>query len=141
MNKQLLSADTEKNKTIISENEAIMNMISESLLDLGFRPKLKGFSYVREAIYHYINAPFVSSIGTDVYSKIIRKYNISYASIDRAIKTSIENTWYKSELNIGHELFKWSVIKINYHPTNSEFIATMAELIKFRIKKDSRKTI
>ena len=134
MNKQLLSADTEKDNPIISEDE-ITTIISESLLDLGFRPKLKGFGYLKEAIYLYANTPFVNSIFKDIYSDISEKYSVSVMSIDRSIKKSIEDTWYISKLNHEHQLFRWSVIKTDYHPTNSEFIATMAEIIKMKIRK------
>lgn len=132
MNKQLLSADTEKDKPIISEDE-IAKIISESLLDLGFRPSHKGFTYIKEAILLYSKILLVNSIFTDVYSKVAQKYGISTTSIDCAIKKSIEDTWYKSKLNHEHQLFRWSVIKTEYHPTNLEFIATMAELIKIKI--------
>lgn len=132
MNKQLLSIDTEKDKPIISEDE-ITKIISESLLDLGFRPSLKGFVYIKEAILLYSKVLLVNSIFTDVYSKIAQKYGVSTTSIDCAIKKSIEDTWYKSKLNHEYRLFRWSVIKTEYHPTNLEFIATMAELIKIKL--------
>ena len=132
MNKQLLSADTETDKTIISEDE-ITKTISKSLLDLGFRPSLKGFTYIKEAILLYSKILLVNSIFSDVYSKIAQKYGSSTTSIDCAIKKSIEDTWYKSKLNHEHQLFRWPIIKTEYHPTNLEFIATMAELIKIKI--------
>ena len=132
MNKQLLSDDTEKDKPIISEDK-IATIISESLLYLGFRLNLKRFTYIKEAILLYSKILLVNSIFSDVYSKIAQKYGVSTTSIDCAIKKSIEDTWYKSKLNHEHQLFRWSVIKTEYHPTKLEFIVTMAELIKIKI--------
>lgn len=116
-------------------NYDLMQSISESLLILGFRPRLKGFIYVKEAIYLYANASFVNSIFKDIYSIIARKYNVTALSIDNAIKTVIHCAWYKDNINKDHELFKWSTVKTGFYPTNSEFIATMADLIRLKVMK------
>lgn len=68
--------------TLISANEndaVLLQYIYEFLLDLGFRPKLKGFGYLKEAIYLYANASFVNSIFKEVYSIIAQKYIVTAA--------------------------------------------------------------
>lgn len=135
MNQQLLP-DIESNEAIdLEQDELLMQEISESLLNLGFRVKLKGYVYVREAIYYYMKSCLVKSINAEIYTKIAQKYNVTTSSIDRAIKTSIEDTWYRKGLNDCHALFMWSVVNTEYHPTNSEFIASMSELIKLRMRR------
>ena len=131
MNKKLLSTEVEKHEIIISE-DVFAKRISELLLDLGFRPNLKGFIYTKEAICLYTKISFVNSIFNDIYSEIAKKYSVSAMSIDHSIKKSIEAAWYSDKLNKAHMLFKCSYIKHDYPPINSEFIATMAELTKFR---------
>lgn len=68
-------------------------------------------------------------------SLIAQKYSITAKSVNSAIKTSIESAWCGNELNIYHELFCCSYIKADYPPTNSEFVATMAEIIKLTLGK------
>ena len=112
-----------------------MQYISEELLNLGFTPKLKGFIYASEAIYIYLNSSIADYNFKDVLSSIAQKYSITAKSVNSAIKTSIESAWCGNELNIYHEVFSCSYIKADYPPTNSEFIATMAEIIKLTLGK------
>ena len=112
-----------------------MQHISENLLNLGFTTKLKGFVYANEAIYIYLNSSIADYNFKDVLSSIAQKYSITAKSVNSAIKTSIESAWCGNELNIYHEVFSCSYIKADYPPTNSEFIATMAEIIKLNLGK------
>ena len=116
------------------DNE-LMRYISESLLDLGFTSKLKGFNYAREAIYIYLNSSLIDYNFKEVLSSIAQKHSITTKSVNSAIKTSIESAWWGNGLNIYHELFSCSYIKADYPPTNSEFIATMAETIILNLGK------
>ena len=116
-------------------DKALMQHISETLLDLGFTPKLKGFIYASEAICIYLKSSLLDYNFKEVLSLIAQKYSITAKSVNSAIKTSIESAWCGNELNIYHELFSCSYIKSDYPPTNSEFIATMAETIKLILGK------
>ena len=123
------------NKQISQNTNTLIQHISENLLNLGFTTKLKGFVYANEAIYIYLNSSIADYNFKDVLSSIARKYSITAKSVNSAIKTSIESAWCGNELNTYHELFSCSYIKADYPPTNSEFIATMAETIKLILGK------
>ena len=123
------------NKQISQNTNTLMQHISEKLLNLGFTTKLKGFVYANEAIYIYLNSSIADYNFKDVLSSIAQKYSITAKSVNSAIKTSIESAWCGNELNTYHELFCCSYIKSDYPPTNSEFIATMAETIKLNLGK------
>ena len=123
------------NKLVSKNKDVLIQYISETLLNLGFTPKLKGFNYANEAIYIYLNSSIADYNFKDVLSSIAQKYSITAKSVNSAIKTSIESAWCGNELNIYHEVFCCSYIKADYPPTNSEFIATMAETIKLILGK------
>ncbi|MBR4022304.1 MAG: sporulation initiation factor Spo0A C-terminal domain-containing protein [Ruminococcus sp.] len=123
------------NKQLSKNKDVLMQYISETLLYLGFTPKLKGFNYANEAIYIYLNSSIADYNFKEVLSSIAQKYSITAKSVNSAIKTSIESAWCGNELNIYHELFSCSYIKADYPPTNSEFVATMAETIKLILGK------
>ena len=123
------------NKQISQNTNTLMQHISENLLNLGFTTKLKGFVYANEAIYIYLNSSIADYNFKDVLSSIAQKYSITAKSVNSAIKTSIESAWCGNELNIYHEVFSCSYIKADYPPTNSEFIATMAETIILNLGK------
>ncbi len=123
------------NKLVSKNKDVLIQYISETLLNLGFTPKLKGFNYANEAIYIYLNSSIADYNFKDVLSSIAQKYSITAKSVNSAIKTSIETTWCSKELNIYHELFTCLYIKPDYPPANSEFVATMAEIIKLILGK------
>ncbi len=123
------------NKLVSKNKDVLIQYISETLLNLGFTPKLKGFNYANEAIYIYLNSSIADYNFKDVLSSIAQKYSITAKSVNSAIKTSIESAWCGNELNIYREVFSCSYIKADYPPTNSEFIATMAETIKLNLGK------
>ncbi|MBQ8297661.1 MAG: hypothetical protein IJX77_07760 [Ruminococcus sp.] len=120
----------------VEHGELLILEISGSLLNLGFRTKLKGYIYSKEAIYYYTRLDVVRSINAEVYSQIAYKYGVSAASVERAIKKSIEDTWYNKQFNCNHELLRCASINSKYPPTNAEFIATMAELIRLKARKE-----
>lgn len=135
MNQQTIVLHTQQNiRQNPEHNDPIMQQISKSILSLGFKPKLKGYIYTKEAIYIYVLNPLVDSIVTDVYAKIAQKYGITTTSVERAIRNSIECAWYRDGINKQHELFRYSYLQSEYHPTNTEFIATIAELIRLKMK-------
>ena len=125
INKPLILAD--ENDTILIQH------ISESLLDLGFAPNLKGFTYVKEAIYIYMQKYYEDVKNSDVLLSIAQKYSVTASSVNLTIRKSIELTWLSNGLNTNHKLFECSYIETKYPPTNSEFIATMAESIKLTL--------
>jgi two-component system response regulator (stage 0 sporulation protein A) len=129
------ATNTNKFNDKFKYNNELMQYISETLLNLEFSPKLKGFNYAREAIYIYLNSSIADYNFKEVLSSIAQKHSITAKSVNSAIKTSIESAWCGNELNIYHELFCCSYIKADYPPTNSEFIATMAETIKLNLGK------
>lgn len=111
----------------------LMDYISSSLMSLGFRAKLKGFVYTKEAIFICIRNYRMGSI-TDIYEKIAMKYNITVTSVEHAIRYAIDYAWYKDGVCGDHELFNRSGLKKDTHPSNTEFIATMAELINILLR-------
>lgn len=117
----------------IARDERMAGCITDTLLNLGFRPTLKGFVYLKEAIFLYYKKSIVSSIFSDIYSIIAEKYHVTVMSIDRSIKKSIDDAWYNRGMNPEHELFECPCIRVDVAPTNSTFIAMLAEILKYRV--------
>lgn len=128
MNTQLLSPTTES-------NALLMQYITKSLLELGIKQNLKGFKYLKEAIFLHSDIIYTNKRFNCIYTVIAEKYCASAKNVERAIRTSIEAVWYSDTLNRSHKLFESAYINADYHPTNTMFIATMAEMIKLEIKK------
>lgn len=105
-----------------------MQYITKLLIELGIKPNLKGFNYLKEAIYlHFVI----------IYTVIADKYCASAKNVERSIRTSIEAVWYRNTLNRSHKLFESAYINADYPPSNTIFIATMSEIIKLTFNKQT----
>lgn len=121
MNTQLLSPTTES-------NALLMQYITKLLIELGIKPNLKGFNYLKEAIYLH---------SVIIYTVITDKCCASAKNVERSIRTSIEAVWYRNTLNRSHKLFESAYINADYPPSNTIFIATMLEIIKLTFNKQT----
>lgn len=121
MNTQLLSPTTES-------NALLMQYITKLLIELGIKPNLKGFNYLKEAIYLH---------SVIIYTVITDKCCASAKNVERSIRTSIEAVWYRNTLNRSHKLFESAYINADYPPSNTIFIATMSEIIKLTFNKQT----
>ena len=70
-----------------------MQHISESLLDLGFAPNFKGFTYAKEAIYIYMAKYHENVKNSDELLSIAQKHSVPATSVNLTIRKSIELTW------------------------------------------------
>lgn len=121
MNTQLLSPTTES-------NALLMQYITKLLIELGIKPNLKGFNYLKEAIYLH---------SVIIYTVITDKCCVSAKNVEKSIRTSIEAVWYRNTLNRSHKLFESAYINADYPPSNTIFIATMLEIIKLTFNKQT----
>ena len=129
---ELKSTYTHKN------TDELMQHISESLLNLGFASNLKEFTYVKEAIYIYTAKYHEDVKNSDVLLSIAQKHSVTATSVNLTIRKSIELTRLSSKLNTKHKPFECSCIETQYPPTNSEFIATMVEIIRINLRENDK---
>ncbi len=117
--------------TPTTENESLrMQYITKSLLELGMKPNLKGFNYLKKAIYLHPDIIYTNQRFNYIYTVIAERYAVSAGSVTRAISASINISWSGNTLNRSHKLFESAYIDADYPPSNTVFIATMAEVIK-----------
>lgn len=101
--------------------------ISNILLSYQISPRIKGYSFVKEAIeLVYQDHELLNGITKVLYPVIAHKYNTTSNRVERAIRHAIETGWYKTGYTNLNEHLKTK-------PTNSEFIALVAE--KIRLEK------
>lgn len=110
--------------------------ISESLLNLGLKPNLKGFNYIKEAIIIYPKLKFANKNIMDLYAIIAEYHNVTSGSVEKAIRHLLERTWYCENINLSHVIFDCPYINAEDVPKNSVFISTMAEILKYQLKNN-----
>ena len=123
---------TEEQKQFIFES-ALENDVTNLIREIGIPAHIKGYQYIREGIIMSVKDPeMLNYITKFLYPSIAQKYRTTNSSVERAIRHAIEVAWDRGKLDSMEELFGYNVNSGKGKPTNSEFIALLAD--KFRLE-------
>ena len=111
--------------------------ITKMIRDLGVPANIKGYTYLRDAIYMALTKPEVVNTMTKVmYPEIARMNNTTPARVERAIRHAIEKAWSKGNNEFANKFFGYTLDMAKGKPTNSECIALIAD--SYRMGRDLR---
>lgn len=115
----------------VEEDLELEGKVKALLMNLGILANLKGYKYIVDAIILYMKAENPVRMMEDVYLRIAEKFNDKTLRVERSIRHAIENAWYgeydeKLYAQVFGDVTKFKRGK----PTNSEFIAIVAEYLK-----------
>lgn len=121
------------------ENSIIEAKITKMLHSLGIPSHIKGYQYIRESVLLIYRNPYIiGGITKELYPEVATRYKTTASRVERAIRHAIEVSWNRGDYEYMEELFGHSVDYDRAKPTNSEFIATVADKLKLDIKTYSR---
>lgn len=121
---------------MIETQEKIKIETSNVLLQIGIPSNVAGSKYLLKAVQIAVNEPSsVMSVTRRVYPIIAIEFNTKVSNIERAIRHAIDIAWNKNKIIQLNSLFGIEIYSQNDKPTNSEFIALLAERIPFLINK------
>lgn len=105
--------------------------ISKMLHSLGIPSHIKGYQYIRESIMLIYKNPYIiGGITKELYPEVAERYKTTSSRVERAIRHAIEVSWNRGDYEYMEELFGHSVDYDRAKPTNSEFIATVADKLR-----------
>lgn len=140
LEKRIIAALADKPEVPEPNSDKVRLSISKLLHDLGVPSHIKGYQYIRESIYlMYQNPDLIGGITKELYPEIAIKFDTTSSRVERAIRHAIEVSWNRGDYDLMEEIFGHSVDYDRAKPTNSEFIATLAD--KLRIDKKVFSTI
>lgn len=106
--------------------------ISEIFVSIGIPPHIKGYAYLREGVRLTVeDSKIIDSVTKELYPKIGEKYNTTASKVERAIRHAIEVGWNRGRTEAINAIFGAHVYIGNEKPTNSEFIALVADKLIF----------
>ena len=118
---------------ILEKDTSITAIIHE----IGIPAHIKGYMYLREAITMvYNNVELIGAVTKVLYPDIAKKYNTTASRVERAIRHSIEVAWSRGNIDAISNIFGYTVSSSRTKPTNSEFIAMVAD--KLRLENNIR---
>ena len=109
--------------------------VTRIMLDMGIPAHLKGYHYLREAIIlSGKDMEAVSSVTKLLYPTVAKRFKTTDQKVERAIRNAIEVSWTRGNVDTFEELFGYSVGTGKGRPTNSEYIARIADNIRLDLR-------
>lgn len=126
------SHELQKQELVFRDLEQdVTNMIHE----IGVPAHIKGYQYLREAIMMSVEDPgMISSITKILYPTIAKRFQTTPSRVERAIRHAIEVAWSRGRMETLDALFGYTIDTGKGKPTNSEFIALIADRIRLSYK-------
>jgi two-component system response regulator (stage 0 sporulation protein A) len=105
--------------------------ITAIIKEIGVPAHIKGYAFIREAIHMvYTDVDLLGSVTKVLYPEIAKKYNTTSSRVERAIRHAIEVAWNRGNYDVISKMFGYTVHHLKSKPTNSEFIAMIADKIR-----------
>lgn len=117
------------------EEKNLEKDVTEMIHEIGVPAHIKGYHYLRDAIMMCVeDVDMLNSITKVLYPTIADKFQTTPSRVERAIRHAIEVAWSRGRMETLDALFGYTINTGKGKPTNSEFIALIADKIRLRYK-------
>ena len=125
------SISTKNAVTQLNIEQKVTNILHE----IGVPAHIRGYHYMREAIMMAVNdMDVLNYITKELYPTIAQKMNTTSSRVERAIRHAIEVAWSRGKIDAIDNLFGYTINNHKGKPTNSEFIALIADRLRLELK-------
>lgn len=115
--------------------ENLEALVTNIIHEVGVPAHIKGYQYLREAIIMVVNdIDVINQITKSLYPKIAYKFNTTPSRVERAIRHAIEVAWGRGDQKTVEKIFGYTISAAKGKPTNSEFIAMIADKLRLELK-------
>ncbi|MBQ7255958.1 MAG: sporulation transcription factor Spo0A [Oscillospiraceae bacterium] len=120
----------------------IESMVTSVIHEIGVPAHIKGYQYLREAIIIAVkDMDVINAITKVLYPQVAKAFSTTPSRVERAIRHAIEVAWDRGDLETLQNFFGYTVSNTKGKPTNSEFIALIADRLQLQIKNMSTQTV
>ena len=114
---------------------SIESMVTSIIHEIGVPAHIKGYQYLREAIIIAVNdMDVINAITKVLYPQVAKTFQTTPSRVERAIRHAIEVAWDRGDLDTLQRFFGYTVSNTKGKPTNSEFIALIADKLQLQLK-------
>ena len=114
--------------------EALEALVTNVIHEVGVPAHIKGYQYLREAIMMVVNnIDIINQITKQLYPEIAQKYHTTPSRVERALRHAIEVAWSRGKMDTIYSLFGYTINSGKGKPTNSEFVALIADKIRLEL--------
>ena len=117
------------------DKTSIETMVTSIIHEIGVPAHIKGYQYLREAIIIAVNdMDVINAITKVLYPQVAKAFQTTPSRVERAIRHAIEVAWDRGDLDTLQRFFGYTVSNTKGKPTNSEFIALIADKLQLQLK-------
>lgn len=118
----------------VSDNQLEL-MITEIIHQIGVPAHIKGYHYLRESIILCVKDPeMINSVTKLLYPTVAKMFQTTSSRVERAIRHAIEVAWDRGDIDVLNSYFGYTIHNQRGKPTNSEFVAMIADKLRLRLK-------
>ena len=121
-----------------SKEEPVVDLekeVTDMIHSLGVPAHIKGYQYLRTAILLTVNdSEIINSVTKILYPSVAKKYQTTTSRVERAIRHAIEVAWDRGDVDTLNSYFGYTIQNNRGKPTNSEFIAMIADNLRLKYK-------
>ena len=111
-------------------------MVTAIIHEIGVPAHIKGYQYLREAIILTVeNMDVINAVTKVLYPEVAKRFGTTPSRVERAIRHAIEVAWDRGDIETLQKYFGYTVNSAKGKPTNSEFIAMIADRLQLKLKK------
>ena len=115
--------------------EDLESSITNIIHEVGVPAHIKGYQYIREAITLAVNdIDVINSVTKQLYPTLAKKFKTTPSRVERAIRHAIEVAWTRGSMDTNNEMFGNTISATKGKPTNSDFIAMIADKLRLEMK-------
>jgi len=117
------------------DKTSIESLVTSIIHEIGVPAHIKGYQYLREAIIIAVNdMDVINAITKVLYPQVAKTFQTTPSRVERAIRHAIEVAWDRGDLDTLQRFFGYTVSNTKGKPTNSEFIALIADKLQLQLK-------
>lgn len=119
----------------MGQEQNLETRVTDMIHEIGIPAHIKGYHYLRDAIMMAVeDMDVLNAITKVLYPTVAKKHQTTASRVERAIRHAIEVAWSRGKLDTLDSLFGYTVSNGKGKPTNSEFIALIADTIRLETK-------
>lgn len=120
----------------IAGEESLELQVTSIIHEIGVPAHIKGYQYLREAIALAVeDMDVINAVTKVLYPTVAKKFATTPSRVERAIRHAIEVAWDRGDLETLQKYFGYTVSNAKGKPTNSEFIAMIADRLQLKLKE------
>ena len=129
------SAQVSESAQADEKNHDIETQVTRIIHQIGVPAHIKGYQYLRTAILMAISdSEIINSVTKILYPSVAKKYQTTTSRVERAIRHAIEVAWDRGDVDTLNSYFGYTIQNSRGKPTNSEFIAMIADNLRLKYK-------